>query len=112
MHIGSAMTEIVPEADLEYVVVAEEYEEDVLIISVLKAFTNFLLSGSCLRQAPMHNPYFSTVIMFVCALSFEEKDTILNAYRKIPQAHEITVVAFNRKYSGYRIFQREQRYFF
>jgi hypothetical protein len=65
------MTENMPEANL---VVAEEYEEDVLIVGVPKAFTNFLLFGSCLRQAPMHNPYFSAVIMFVCALSFEEKD--------------------------------------
>ena len=28
----------------------------------------------------------------------------LKTDRKIPQAHEITVVAFTRKYSGYRIF--------
>jgi hypothetical protein len=31
--------------------------------------------------------------------------------QKNPQAYEITVVAFTRKYSGYRIFLREQRYF-
>ena len=31
MHIGSVMTESVPEADPEYAEVAEEYEEDVLI---------------------------------------------------------------------------------
>jgi hypothetical protein len=36
----------------------------------------------------------------------------LNANRKNPQTHEITVVAFTRNYSGYRIFHREQRYFF
>jgi hypothetical protein len=66
MHIGSAMAENVPEGDPEYV-------EDVLIISVPKAFTNSLLSGSCPRQAPVHNLYFTALIMFVCALSFEEK---------------------------------------
>jgi hypothetical protein len=27
----------------------------------------------------------------------------LNIYKKIPQAYRITVVAFTRKYSGYRI---------
>jgi hypothetical protein len=74
MYIGSAMTENVPKADLEYVEVAEEYEEDVLIIGVPKAFTNFPLSSSCLRQALLHNPYFLALIMFVCALSFKEKD--------------------------------------
>jgi hypothetical protein len=74
MHIGSVMTEIVPEADTEYAEVAEEYKEDVLVVGVPKVFTNFLLFGSFLRQAPVHNPYFSALIMFVCALSFEEKD--------------------------------------
>ena len=29
-----------------------------------------------------------------------------------PQAYGITVVAFAQKYSGYRIFHRERRYFF
>ena len=67
------MTENVPETNLEYVEVAEEYEEDVLVVGVPKAFTNFPLSDSCLRQAPVRNPYFSALIMFVCALSFEEK---------------------------------------
>jgi hypothetical protein len=74
MHIGSVMTENVPKADPEYAEVAEEYEEDVLIVGVPKAFTNFPLFGSCLRQASVHNLYFSALIMFVCALSFEEKD--------------------------------------
>jgi hypothetical protein len=32
------------------------------------------LSGSYPRQAPVHNPYFSTLIIFVWALSFKEKD--------------------------------------
>jgi hypothetical protein len=50
--------------DLEYAEVAEKYKEDVLIVGVLKAFTNFLLSHSCLRQAPGYNPYFSTLTMF------------------------------------------------
>jgi len=68
------MTENVPEADPEYAEVAEEYEEDVLIVGVPEAFTNFSISGSYPRQAPMHNPYFSAIIMFVCTLSFEEKD--------------------------------------
>ena len=67
MNIGSAMTENVPEPDLEYAEVAEAYEEDVLIVGVPKAFTNFPLSGSCPRQAPVHNPYFSALNMFVCA---------------------------------------------
>ena len=74
MHIGSVMTEIVSEADTEYTEVAEEYEEDVLVVGVPKAFTNFPLPGSFLRQAPVHSPYFSALIMFVCALSFEKKD--------------------------------------
>ena len=71
MHIGSVMTEIVSEADTEYTEVAEEYEEDVLVVGVPKAFTNFPLSGSFLRQTPVHSPYFSALIMFVCALSFD-----------------------------------------
>jgi hypothetical protein len=58
MHIGLVMTESVPEADLEYA-------EDVIVIGVSKAFTNFSLSGSYPRQAPVHNPYFSTLIIFV-----------------------------------------------
>ena len=58
MHIGSAMTKNVLEADPEYAEVAEEYEDDVLIVGVPKAFTNFLLSSCCLRQAQVHNPYF------------------------------------------------------
>jgi hypothetical protein len=67
MHIGSAMTENVREAD-------SEYAEDVLHVGVPKAFTNFPLSGSCLRQGSVHNPYFPALIMFVCVLSFEKKD--------------------------------------
>ena len=74
MHIGSVMTEIVPEADTEYTEVAEEYEEDVLVILVPESFTNFSMSSSYPTQASVHNPYFSVIIMFVCALSFEEKD--------------------------------------
>jgi hypothetical protein len=70
MHIGSAMTENMSEADLKYVEVAKEYEEEVLVVDVSKAFTNFLLSSSCPRQAPVHNYYFSALIMLVCALSF------------------------------------------
>jgi hypothetical protein len=60
------MTENVPEADPEYAEVAEEYKEDVLVVDVPVAFTNFLMSGSYLRQSPVHNPYFSAIIMFVC----------------------------------------------
>jgi fluoride ion exporter CrcB/FEX len=82
MHIGSAMTENVLEADpkyvevaeeyeYEYVEVAEEYEEEVLVIGVLEAFTNFSLFSSRPMQAPLHNSYFSALIMFVCALSFD-----------------------------------------
>jgi hypothetical protein len=67
MHIGSAMTKNVPEVDLKYAEVTEEYEEDVLIVGVPKAYTNFLLSSSYPRLAPVHNPYFSALIMFVCA---------------------------------------------
>jgi hypothetical protein len=52
MHIGLAMTENVPKADPEYAEMAEEYEEDVLIICVPEALTNFMLSGSYSRQAP------------------------------------------------------------
>jgi hypothetical protein len=36
--------------------VAEEYEEDVLVVGVLEAFTNFSMSSSYPRQAPVHNP--------------------------------------------------------
>ena len=46
MHIGSVMTENVPEADPEYVEVAEKNEEDVLVIGVPEAFTNFSMSDS------------------------------------------------------------------
>jgi len=46
MNIGSAMTENVPKIDPEYVEVAEKNEEDVLVIGVPEAFTNFLMSGS------------------------------------------------------------------
>ena len=63
------MTENVPEANPEY---AEVAEENVLVVGVLETFTNFPLSGSCLRQAPVHNPYF--LALFICALSFEEID--------------------------------------
>jgi hypothetical protein len=68
------MTKNVPQADPENAEVAEEYKEDVLVVGVPKAFTNFPLTGSCPRQAPVHNPYFSALIMLVCVLSFEEKD--------------------------------------
>ena len=57
------MTENMPEADPEYAEVAKEYEEDVLVVGVPKAFINFPLSGSYLRQALMHNPYFSALIL-------------------------------------------------
>jgi hypothetical protein len=67
MHIGSAMTENVPKA-------GPEYAEDVLVVGFPESFTNSLLSSSCPRQALVHNFYFSALIMFVCALSFEEKD--------------------------------------
>jgi 6-phosphogluconate dehydrogenase len=36
----------------------------------------------------------------------------LNVYRKNLQAYRITVVAFTRRYLGYHIFHREERYFF
>ena len=35
----------VPEADSEYEEVAEKYEEDVLVIVVSEAFTNFSMSS-------------------------------------------------------------------
>ena len=73
MRIGSAMTDNVPEADQEYAEVTEEYEEDVLVVGFPKILTKFPLFGSC-PWAPVYNPYFSAPIMFVCALSFEEKD--------------------------------------
>jgi hypothetical protein len=57
------MTENVPEASPKYVEVAKEYEEDVLVIGVPEAFTNFSLSGSYLRQASVYNPYFSAIII-------------------------------------------------
>jgi len=66
------MTENMREADPEYAEVAEEYEEDVLVAGVPETFTNFSLSGSCLRQALVHNTYF--LALFVCALSFEKID--------------------------------------
>jgi hypothetical protein len=61
--LGLAMTENVPEANSEYAEVAEEHEEDVLVVGVLETFTNFRLSGSCLKQAPVHNPYFLTLFV-------------------------------------------------
>ena len=73
MHIGSTMTENVWEADPEYAEVAEQYEEDVLVAGVPKTFTNFSMSGSNPRQAPVYNPYFLAIIKFICALSFGEK---------------------------------------
>jgi hypothetical protein len=60
------MIKNVPEVDPEYV-------EDVLVVGAPEAVTNFSLSSSCPRQAPVHNPYFSTLIMFVCALSLRRK---------------------------------------
>jgi hypothetical protein len=51
--------------------------------------------------ANVHTPLSALARLFV----------FLNICRKIPQAHKFTVVAFTRKYSGYRIFHREQRYF-
>jgi hypothetical protein len=44
------MTENVPEADPEYAEEDEKYEEDVLVISVSEAFTNFLMFGSYPRK--------------------------------------------------------------
>ena len=41
MHIGSPITDNVPEANPEYAEVAEEYEEDVLVISFLKPLLPF-----------------------------------------------------------------------
>jgi hypothetical protein len=46
------VTEHVPKAGPEYVEVAEEYEEDVLVISVLQVFTKFSMSNSYPRQSP------------------------------------------------------------
>ena len=43
-------------------------------VGVRKSFTNFQLFGSCLRQVSVYNLYFLALIMFVYALSFEEKD--------------------------------------
>jgi hypothetical protein len=40
MHIGSVMTENVPEADPEYTEVAKEYEKDVLVVGVPDVFSN------------------------------------------------------------------------
>jgi hypothetical protein len=62
MHIDSSMTENVPEADPKYAEVAEVVVGD------------FSMSDSYPRQAPVHSPYISAIIMFVCALSFEDKD--------------------------------------
>ena len=65
------MTENVPWADPKYAEVAKEYEKEVLVVGVPGALTNFPLFGSCTRQDPVHNSYFSGLIMFVCALSFD-----------------------------------------
>ena len=43
MHICSVMTENVPWADPKYAEVAKEYEEEVLVVGVPEAITNFLL---------------------------------------------------------------------
>jgi len=58
MNIGSAMIENVAEADPEYVEVAEKYEEDVLVIGVPEAFTNFSMSGSYPRKPRCITPTF------------------------------------------------------
>ena len=50
--IGSAMTKNVPEADPKYAEVAVEYEEEVLVVGVPEAFTNFLL----FQFLPMASP--------------------------------------------------------
>ena len=50
MNIGSAMIENVPEGDPEYAEVAKKYEEDVFVIGVPKAFTNFSMSSSYPRK--------------------------------------------------------------
>ena len=63
MHNGSTMTENVTEADPKYAEVAKEYKNEVLVVGVPKAFANFLLLSP--------NSYFSALIMFVCALSFD-----------------------------------------
>ena len=44
MHISSAMTKNVPEVDPEYAEVAEDYEEDVLIVGVPKPSLTFRCS--------------------------------------------------------------------
>jgi hypothetical protein len=62
------MTENMPEVDPEYAEVVE------VIVGVSEAFTNFSTSNTYPRQTPMHNPYFSAIIIFVYTLSFEEKD--------------------------------------
>jgi hypothetical protein len=56
----------------EYTEVPEEHKDDILVVGVPETFTIFPLSGSSLRQASEHNPYF--LALFVCALSFEEID--------------------------------------
>jgi len=50
-----------------------EYANDILVVIVPQAFTNFLLSGSS-QPSLVHNPYFLTLIMFVSELSFDKKD--------------------------------------
>jgi hypothetical protein len=55
------MTENVPEADPTYVGVAEKYDEDVIVIGVPEAFTNFSMSGFYPRKPRCITPLlFST----------------------------------------------------
>jgi hypothetical protein len=67
MYRGSAMTESMLEVDPEYM-------EDVLVVDVLEAFTDFHCLVLVQEMFWCITPYFSVVIMFVCALSFEVKD--------------------------------------
>jgi len=64
MHIGSVITE-----NLKYTEVAKEYEEEVLVVGVPKASTNFDRFLPKAEPAKVHNSYFSTFIMFIYALS-------------------------------------------
>ena len=56
----------VPEADSEYEEVAEKYEEDVLVIGVHEAFTNFSMSSSYPRKPRSITPTFRYFFSFCC----------------------------------------------
>jgi hypothetical protein len=64
------------------------------------------------RESTLEGPTIPSPESEDDATQFQILLVFLNVYRMNPQAYGIIVVAFTLKYLGYRIFHREQRYFF